>query len=192
MLFDIETSALEGDAWVTYDARLLDITKDWTLLSFAYKFLGSKATRVVTRQGQKSDKAITKKLWEVLSKADVLIAHNGDRFDIPKANAKFLEHGLTRAVPRLQSIDTLKVARRNFALTSNRLNGLAELLGLGKKIDTGGYELWKSIKKNDPKAWKLMAKYNKHDVKLLEQVYLKLRKWDDVGNKKLTKIQESL
>jgi DNA polymerase elongation subunit (family B) len=191
ILFDIETSALEGPTWRTYDTNLIKVDKDWELLSFAYKELGKKAVSVVTRQGQKSDKQITTKLWRTLNSADVVIAHNGDRFDVRKANAKFLEHGLGPTKAKV-SIDTLKIAKRHFALTSNRLNDIAKLLGVGQKVETGGYQLWEDCKQGKPSAWRLMAKYNKQDVLVLEGVYNKLLEWDDLGPKRIERLQKRL
>jgi uncharacterized protein YprB with RNaseH-like and TPR domain len=190
VLFDLETSALEGDAWVPYKATLIDVTKDWTLLSFAYKELGHKNIKVVTREAQSSDKEITGKLWEALIGADLLIAHNGDRFDIRKANAKFLEHFLPPPFNRRNTIDTLKVAKRNFALTSNKLTDIAKLLRVGEKLATGGYELWRAVKRGSPAAWRRLAKYNRHDIILLEKVYLRMQPWDDIGNKKIERLRK--
>jgi hypothetical protein len=52
---------------------------------------------------------------------------------------------------------------------------LGQILGVGKKADTGGFQLWKGCLENDPKSWEKMRKYNKQDVVLLEKIYLKLR-----------------
>ena len=71
-------------------------------------------------------------------------------------------------------VDTLKIARKYFAFTSNRLNDLGIYLGLGEKIPTHGLDLWKRCEKGDKKAWEEMVKYNKRDVVLLKDVYLRL------------------
>lgn len=176
LLFDIETSPLIGYTWGTFDQNVIQVKDEWTLLSFAYKWFGSKEVFCKTRKGEKTDKALTKQLWHVMSEADIIIGHNGDAFDIKKAQAKFLEHGLPPLKP-FKSIDTLKVARQRFKLTSNRLDSLGELLGLGRKLKTGGFDLWLGCMADKPKSWALMAKYNKQDVVLLEKVYLKLRPW---------------
>ena len=52
---------------------------------------------------------------------------------------------------------------------------MCQHLGLGKKAQTGGFDLWKRCLKGDPKAWAKMLKYNKKDVVLLEKIYLKIR-----------------
>lgn len=176
LLFDIETSPLISYTWGTFDQNVIKVKNEWTLLSFAFKWLGEKEVTCYTRKGEKSDKHLTRKLWAIMDKADLIIAHNGDAFDIKKAQAKFLEHKLPPTRP-FKTLDTLKVARQRFKLTSNRLDDLGELLGLGRKLHTGGFDLWLGCMADKPESWKIMAKYNKQDVVLLEKVYLELRPW---------------
>jgi hypothetical protein len=78
---------------------------------------------------------------------------------------------------RYPNVDTLKVARRNFAFTSNRLDDLGKSLGIGRKVKHSGFELWLRCIKGNPKAWDRMRQYNMRDVKLLEKVYWKLLPW---------------
>jgi DNA polymerase elongation subunit (family B) len=178
LLWDIETAPNLGYIWGKYEQNVLEYVKEWELLSFSYKWLGEKKIHCVTRQGQKDDKAIAKKLHALLSEADVVVAHNGDEFDAKRARAKFIEHGLPPPKP-FQSVDTLKIAKSRFKFNSNRLNDLGKLLGVGSKVKTGGFDLWLGCMNDDPKSWRLMEKYNRQDVTLLEKVYLKLRPWAD-------------
>ncbi len=146
--------------------------------SFSWKELGSKKTHAISRRHfkDKTDASIVKELYKILTSADILISHNGDKFDVKKATAKFIVHGLD-PIGKLKNVDTLKMARKHFAFTSNRLDALGEALGLGRKVSTGGIELWFKCMAGDKKAWAKMEKYNKQDVDLLEKVYLKLRSW---------------
>ena len=59
-------------------------------------------------------------------------------------------------------------------MTSNKLDMLGQLLGLGRKVPHEGFELWRKCMKGDLKAWAKMVKYCKGDVRLLEKVYLRL------------------
>ena len=131
---------------------------------------------VHTRRGQKTDKELTQKLWGIMNQADIVVAHNAAAFDVKKSQAKFLEHSLAPLKP-YKIIDTLKVARSQFKLTNNRLSSLGELLKVGGKKETTGFDLWLGCMADEPKSWRLMAAYNKQDVVLLERVYLKLRPW---------------
>lgn len=177
LLFDIETFANKGETWGMYEQNVIRITREWELASFAYKWLGESKITCITREGQKTDKALAKALHKVLSQADIVIAHNGDSFDNKKARTRMLFHGLAPLKPYKQ-IDTKKMAKSRFAMNSNSLDALGKFLGVGRKRKTGGYELWEDCMDDKPAAWKKMAAYNKQDVVLLERVYLKLRPHD--------------
>src|SRR6266487_2734900 len=183
ILFDIETAPRLAWVWGQYEQNVIDVKTEWYMLSFAWKELGTQKVTVhalpdygawqTTREND-SDLAVA--LWKVLDDADVVIAHNGDRFDIRKANARFIAHGMKPPSP-YKSIDTLKVARRHFKFDSNKLNDLGKYLGVGRKLPHTGAHLWFGCMNGDPKAWALMRRYNRNDVELLERVYLKLRPW---------------
>jgi hypothetical protein len=67
-------------------------------------------------------------------------------------------------------LDTLLLARRNFRLASNRLDYLGEVLGVGRKHPTGGFDLWRRCYQGDEKALAKMLRYNRQDVVLLGKV----------------------
>ncbi len=174
-LIDIETSPNLSWTWGKWDQNVLRFKEEWKLLSFAYKELGKHPTRCLA-QSDMTEKELVKAAWKVLDSADVLIGHNVDKFDNKKLRAKFLEYGLTPP-KTYKTIDTLKIARSQFAFNSNSLNDLAGTLKLGKKIKTGGIDLWFSCMAGDLKAWSRMIAYNKQDVILLEKVYQCLKAW---------------
>ena len=174
LLFDIETSPNLAYIWEKYEQDALSFEKERELISFAYKWLGNGVKSYCLDDC--NAKTLTKKLHELFDEADIIIAHNGDRFDIRMANSFFVFHDLKPPSP-YKTIDTLKIARSKFRFNSNKLNDLGEYLGLGGKVETGGFKLWLNCLRGDKKAWKKMKRYNKQDVVLLESVYLKLRAW---------------
>ena len=183
LLFDIETMANLGFIWGKYEQNVIQYQKEWYMLSFAYKWLDEKTTYVKALPDFKgyakdmtNDKLLVKSLWDLFDEADIVIAHNGASFDVKKANAKFIEHGFKPPSP-YKVIDTKLIAKRYFNFNSNKLDDLANILGLGRKIDTGGFDLWLGCVANKKASWNKMKTYNKHDVVLLEKVYLKLRGW---------------
>jgi uncharacterized protein YprB with RNaseH-like and TPR domain/DNA-directed RNA polymerase subunit RPC12/RpoP len=106
----------------------------------------------------------------VLNTADEIIGHNGDKFDLAWVRTRCLYHGIDM-FPKYTTIDTLKVARSKFKFNSNKLNYIAQYLGIGQKIKTE-FDLWKDIAlHNDKKALDKMVKYCKMDVVLLEKVH---------------------
>jgi len=183
LLCDIETMANLAWVWGIYEQNVIAKEKEWHMLSFAYKWLDEKKTYVRTlpdypgyAKNKECDKALVSDLWKLFNEADVIIAHNGDSFDIKKSNARFIANGLPPPSP-YKTIDTKLVARRYFKFDSNKLDTLGEMLGLGRKLQTGGFDLWLGCARGDKKSWKKMAVYNLQDVRLLEKVYLKLRAW---------------
>lgn len=180
---DLETAPNLGYTWAKYEQNVISFEREWFLLSFAVKWSDKKRVHTFGlphfagyEKDRADDKKLVAKLWSVLDEADLVIAHNGDRFDLRKANARFLQHGMTPPSP-YRTVDTLKIARKYFALTSNKLNDVAKVLGLGKKSDTGGFQLWLDCMAGDAAAWRKMLRYNANDVVLLEKVYEHLRPW---------------
>ena len=183
LFYDIETAPNLAYVWGQYDQNVVEQYREWYMMCFGYKWEGQKTTKVVALPDfdlyatePENDRKVAQALWDLFDEADIVIAHNGDRFDMRKANARFIAHHMTPPTP-VQQVDTLKVARKYFMFNSNRLGDLGEHLGLGKKEATGGFGLWKGCMMGDEKSWRIMKKYAKQDVDLLSMVYHKLRPW---------------
>lgn len=176
LLFDIETAPLRGYAWRPWDTNLIQVTEDWRLLSVAWKWKGERGVRSLTTEAEEDDEHVAAKLYELFDAANVVVAHNADKFDIPKANARMAFWGLSAPSP-YKVLDTLKLARRHFAFTSNRLDDLCQHLGLGRKLPHTGFSMWEGCMENNPSAWRLMRRYNKHDVVLLDRLHDVLLPW---------------
>jgi len=183
LLFDIETAPNIGYTWDKYETTVIEFIQERYMLCFAAKWLDEKTTHIHSLPDYKgydkdktNDKALVKKLWEYINEADVVIAHNGDKFDIRIMNARFIANGLQPPAP-YKTVDTKKVARSRFGFNSNKLDDLGTVLGLGNKTPTGGFALWKGCMAGEKASWTKMKKYNKMDVVLLEKVYKALRSW---------------
>ncbi len=185
ILLDLETAPTLAYVWQLYEADAISVKKDWFILSFSTKELGSKKsmTRCLVdypatyKKDAQDDSALVDSLWRVMDEADVIIAHNGDKFDIRKANARFIYHDLKPPSP-YRTVDTLKIARKHFKFDSNRLNDLAEYLKIGRKLPHQGFKnTWLGAMSGIASAWNVMRRYNKHDIDLLEKVYLRIRGW---------------
>lgn len=182
-LLDIETAPINGLSWGLRETDVIHVLRDTYLLCFAYKWLGEKKVHTKAlcdfpsyKRNKHSDKPLAMALWDVFDQADIIIAHNGDNFDIKKTQARFLVHGLKRPTPS-KTIDTLKIARANFKFDSNKLDNIAGYLGIGHKLPHTGKHLWVGCMNGDPESWKMMKAYNAHDVVLLEGVYEQLKPW---------------
>ena len=183
LLFDLETAPLLSYTWGIWEQNVVEVKRDWYILSVAWKWLGESKVHVMSlpqfknwNKDKEDDSALIKELWKLFDEAEVIVAHNGNSFDIKKSNARFIINELKPPSP-YKTIDTKLVAKRYFKFDSNKLNELGKYLKLGKKLETGGFELWKGCMAGDMKAWKKMCAYNKQDVAIIKKVYNKLHPW---------------
>src|SRR6266700_3367669 len=73
----------------------------------------------------------------------------------------------------------MQVVRKQFKFPSSSLDYVSKrLLGRGK-AETGGFDLWLGVMKDDPVAWKKMERYQRTDVLRTDQLYTKLLPWID-------------
>ena len=181
LLLDIETTPLKffgwglGKQYVNY-GQIID---DWFMLSWSAKWLFSSEMKseVLTPEESinRDDSRIVKGIWQLMDDADIIIAHNGNDFDIKRLNTRFILNKMLPPMP-YKTIDTLKVARRNFAFSSNTLDYLGKLTLNKQKIKTD-FKLWVRCLLGEQVALDYMLKYNEEDVLLEEEVYLELRPW---------------
>jgi len=175
IFFDIETTPVEYYKW-QFDRNPYinpaSIKKDWYIISACWKVHGGASVSSVAISKPGDDYNVVKTLREALIKADIIIGHCIDRFDIPNLNTRLIYHGLP-PLPDLVTVDTKKMAKKVFGFTSNKLDYLAKFLGVGEKIETE-YQLWLDVMNGSKTALAKMVKYNRHDVVINELVYDKL------------------
>lgn len=177
LFFDIETSPNIGLFWEAGFKKNIDysnIIKERAIICICYKWEGDKEVFSLNWDSKQCDKKMLEKFIEVADTATELVGHNGDKFDLAWIRTRCLFHKIPM-FPKYTTIDTLKVARSKFRFNSNRLNYIADFLGLGQKIKTE-FNLWKDILLNKDKiAMEKMIKYCKKDVSLLEDVFKALQ-----------------
>lgn len=185
LILDIETSPIMGKVWSLWkqNVSLDQIEDDWFIMAYAAKWLDEDEMYYndirETIDDELPDVALLEELWYLLDEADFVIAHNGDRFDLKKINARLILNNFDPP-STYKSIDTLKIAKKHFGFTSNKLAYLTANLCEHKKMSHGkfpGFKLWNECMIGNIKAWDEMEAYNRMDVLSLEELYLKLRPW---------------
>ena len=182
LLLDIECTPMLVWSYEMYDASIVKQQRDWYITGWSVKWLGGKSTTKILpdfpayKKDKRNDKQLMEALMPFLAEADIIIAHNGDGFDVKKINTRLIINGL-EPLPVSKTIDTLKIARRNFKFSSNRLDFICQALGIGEKIHLEKDIWYDCIEKDDSKAWEKMRKYNKHDTDLLEPLYYRFLPW---------------
>lgn len=181
LLFDIETAPMKAYIWKRWKENIsLDQTiSEWFIICWSAKWLGSSEVfgdcLTPEESLKEDDSRVVKSLWKVLNEADIVISHNGKKFDIPKSNSRFIIHNLPPCT-NYKQIDTLEVSKRVFGFSSNKLDALATYFKIPNKDETD-FNLWRRCLEGDQQALDYMFKYNKKDVTILEAVYLQLRPW---------------
>jgi hypothetical protein len=177
LYFDLESSPNIGFFWSAgYKLNISteSIIKERAIICICYKWEDEKEVYHLEWDSKQCDKKMLQKFVEVANTASELVGHNGDKFDLPWVRTRCLFHGI-EMFPSYTTIDTLKVARSKFRFNSNKLNYIADYLGIGTKIKTE-YSLWKDIVLHKDKvAMAKMIKYCQKDVVLLEQVFNALK-----------------
>ena len=181
LLLDIETSPDLVWTWGVYEQNAIEVLEHWKVLSFSAEWYGGKQ---ITKglndyKGYKpsgTDEEICRDIWRLLNEADIVIAHNGLKFDIRKLNARFIAHGFDPP-SEYKVVDTAREVRRVAAFSSNKLDWLCKQLELGHKLEHEGWPLWRACIGGDKKAWAKMKKYNRHDVTLMKKLYKLLQPW---------------
>lgn len=183
---DIETAPYVSYTWGLWQQNIgLDqIIEDRTILSFGYKPLGKPIVFMSTGgrgAGRvRDDKALCAALAKLLDSTDVVVAQNGDQFDVRVINSRLIAHGIKPYSP-IRTIDTKKVAKKVAAFASNRLEWLDRVVNGDKGKDKHkkylGQDLWTYCLADVEGAWKVMEKYNKKDVLKTERLYRNLLPW---------------
>jgi len=185
-VLDIETAPIEAWTWGIWDQNIgIDqIKTDWSILAYCAKELGDSKIIYADTGGKgkkqvRNDKRLLQDIWNLLDSADIIVAQNGARFDLPRINSRLIANGYGPYSP-VRVIDTLAVSRRTFGFTSNKLAWVAKYTTDQHKSEHKkfpGFGLWKECLNDNPEAWREMEKYNKQDVIATLELYKKQRPW---------------
>ena len=178
LILDIETAPNIAFVWRFFKENVgaKQVLDHASIMSYAYKWFGEGEVHYDDVRFQ-SEADLLKGLIDALDTADIVVAHNGARFDLPTIAGRALVNNLPIPSP-YRIVDTLLVARREFNFPSNSLEYLSNVLectpkGGHKKFP--GFELWLECLRGNLEAWDEMRHYNIQDVLTLEEIYVKMR-----------------
>lgn len=160
---------------------------DMSILTvFGYRWFHEDETKFLSLDQYDSEESFIKAVYEVLSQADIMIAHFGDRFDKKYLQSKMLIT-LDKGLQHLKSVDTCRIAKQYLYLASNSLKGLAKTLGVKCKTELP-WSYWQQMEqyqyffipgqehkgKYDRKLWDDMIEYCINDVDVLYECTMRL------------------
>lgn len=183
LYYDIETSPCIGTFWgAAFKTRIeqRQIIQDRAIICISYKWEGEDDVyRLTWDHG--NDRQLLEDFVEVADEAHELIAHNGDRFDMPQIRVMCLMYGIDFG-PFQRTTDTYRRVKQRFRFHSYKLDAIAEALGCGRKIKTD-YDMWKHLAvcvftgNFDDLYYEyleMMGEYCDEDVRVLERVHQRL------------------
>lgn len=177
LLLDIETTPMQVYAWGLWDQNISidQIIKPTEMLCFGARWLDGK--KVIFKSVHHDGKqAMLEELHKLMDEADALVGWNSAAFDHKHINREFLENGMQPPSP-VKDLDLMSITKSNFQFPSNKLDYVAQALGVGAKVKHSGFSLWIKCMEGDDKAWKEMKKYQIQDVNLLVDLYYHLLPW---------------
>jgi hypothetical protein len=182
LVFDIETAPIKTYVWRRWKQNISHnqtLNDDWPVLTWSAKWLCEDTMmrdQMTPKEAlNRDDKRVVKSMWKLLEEADIVIAHNGKKFDTRMLNGRFWIHNMLPPAA-YQVIDTLLSTRKSMALPSNKLDDLRKYKGGDGKIQTD-MSWWTEFLEGKQEAIDNMAFYNDKDVLELEELYLDLRPW---------------
>ena len=171
LLFDLETAgvnALKSDLGF--------------VICFGYKWAGERKAHCLIIDEKSlakfDDRKLLKEASEIMNEADILVTHFGSVFDRRFFQGRLLINGLPPIAPTKMR-DTCMMSRSIANFSSNRLKHLAKILSLdSQKLENNWPRAWFKVMQGDMKALKGLATYCKGDVLALEELYNRLKIFD--------------
>lgn len=179
LVLDIETGPHMAYVWKIWDETipLQRLIESGTVLCFAAKWLDERKMHFYS-DFHDGHEAMVEAAWKLIDEADAVIHYNGRSFDMKHLQREFVLAGMPPPSPH-RDIDLLQVVRHKFKFVSSKLDHVARELGLGGKLDAGGFDVWIGCMQGDEKSWRKMRRYNIGDVRLTEALYRRLLPWID-------------
>lgn len=181
LFYDIETTPFKvwtfrigNKVSISHSSIVKDSQSD--IICIAYKWAHEKDVHCLDWGYKKQDSGkMIAAFDKEVSKADLIVAQNGDHFDWRHINT----HRMLKGLPNIDWLtpmeDTLKQLRRHFYLPSYKLDYVANLFNMGGKSPMEFGDWIDIVEKQDESKFHKMIKYCKKDVLLLEQVYNKIK-----------------
>jgi uncharacterized protein YprB with RNaseH-like and TPR domain len=153
------------------------------VIVFGYKWGHEKKVHTIVSDKQDlkqfSDKKLLIKASKLFEEADILVGHFASIFDRRFIQGRLLINFLP-PIPPVKMRDTCLIARSVANFSSNRLKHLGKILNLtNRKLENNWPTAWFKVMQGDLKYLRGLAKYCEGDVLALEELYMRLRPFDN-------------
>lgn len=177
LFLDLETSPNLAHVWGLWqqNVAITQLEKSTEVICFGARWLGTDKVifKSVHHHGKQK---MLDELHKIMNEADVLIGWNSAAFDSKHIKREFIENGYLPPKP-WKELDLMRIVRSQFKFPSNKLDYVAQKLGVGAKVQHSGFQLWLDCMAGNNKAWSEMKEYQIQDVNLLVDLYAILLPW---------------
>lgn len=136
-------------------------------------------------RGRSDDSPISRDIADALGKFDILVAHNGKKFDIPFLQTRLARWGLP-PLPRTKLVDPVLLARNNYRMSSNSLQRLLGMFGLNEKTVVDNDVWLRASLDGDRESMNYIVEHCQKDVDMLDALLDKVKpfcsKFDSGGS----------
>jgi DNA polymerase elongation subunit (family B) len=192
LFLDLETSPNLAHVWGLWqqNVSISQLVNSTQVICFGARWNDSDKV-IFKSQYHHGKEAMLKEMHKLLDEADVVIGWNSQSFDTKHMMREFLEAGMLPPAP-YKDLDLMRVVKSQFRLPSNKLDYVAQKLGVGAKVKHSGFSLWIKCMEGDEKAWAEMKKYQIQDVNLLVELYDKLLPWFITAGRATSKEKQAI
>lgn len=182
LVLDLETSDLEADRGV-----ILCCSYESSKEPGKVRTLRQDRLNPGWKRGDRgNDKELVKRICKLVREHDIIVAHNGSRFDIPMLRTRALRWGL-RPLQEVKLVDPCTIAFRKFKLRSNSLGRIADYVGIKDKKTPLDMSTWADATlRGSKQAMNLIVKHCEADIRVLSGIlsFVKpyIRVFDDRGS----------
>lgn len=120
-----------------------------------------------------NDKKLVIQIYNELVKYDMFVTHNGKWFDIPFLNSRLVHWGHA-PLPPMPHFDTCELSYKRLKI-KNSLEAIGEFMGCKISKFKVSFDEWVRAYAGNYKSLLKIVKHCIHDVKLTEEVYVRLR-----------------
>jgi hypothetical protein len=179
LFLDLETSPNLAHVWGLWqqNVAITQLEKSTEVICWGARWLGSDKVIFKSQHHHGKEKMLDE-LHKVMNEADVLIGWNSAAFDSKHIKREFIENGYL-PTSAWRELDLMRVVKSQFKFPSNKLDYVAQKLGVGAKVQHSGFQLWLDCMAGNAKAWAEMKEYQIQDVNLLVDLYEILLPWID-------------
>lgn len=188
LIIDIETAPALCYTFETRNVNIspIQIHTPVRMICFAAKWLDQKKIMFFSEWDDGTE-VMVRAAVTLLDEADVVVTYNGDKFDLPHIDrerdllnfeiANYWDPDDWGENPHIKppspfiSVDLYKVVKKEQKWMSHKLAYITESLGLARKVEHYGFQLWIDVLAGDPKAQRLMKRYCRGDITVTEDVY---------------------